>query len=89
MSAQTTTPRERQQQAIYRAMSRETWNVTSRSGNGTYAVSLTRAADGIRTSCTCPATGVCHHRAQARLAHIDAIPSRNEATCRIRPRGGN
>ena len=105
-----TTSRERQQQAILRAMDRahdaaragsvpvltetsfdgrairETWNVESRSGNGVYAVSLTRAADGIRTVCTCPATGVCHHRAQARLAHADAIPSRNEATCRIRPR---
>ena len=65
---------------------RETWNVESRSGRGVYAVSLTRAADGIRTVCTCPATGACWHRAAARLASDDVIASRNEAACRIRPR---
>ena len=65
---------------------RETWNVASRSGHVTYAVSLTRTADAIRTECSCPATGICWHRAAARLAHQDAISSRNLAGVRIRPR---
>ena len=65
---------------------RETWNVESRSGRGVYAVSLTRAADGIRTVCTCPATGACWHRAAARLASDDVIASRNEAGLRFRRR---
>lgn len=65
---------------------RETWNVTSRSGHGTYAVSLTRTAEATRTTCTCPATSPCWHRAAARLASDDIIASRNEAGVRIRPR---
>lgn len=114
MSAQTTSPRERQQQAINRAMDRahdaaragarpvltatsfdgtaihETWAVASRSGNGTYAVSLTHSRDDgddiIQTACTCPAVGICWHRACVRLAHQDAIGFVRQVGYRFRPR---
>lgn len=66
---------------------RETWNVTSRHGRGVYAVSLTQTAEATRTTCTCPATGPCWHRAAARLASAGTIASHNQAGYRIRPRG--
>ena len=65
---------------------RETWNVHSRTGQNVYAVSLTHSRAGIATECSCPAAGACWHRAAARLAHQDAIPSACQTWGRIRPR---
>ena len=69
----------------------ETWQVASRTHDGlAYTVELSHDATGIETLCDCAAAErglVCWHRGAARLAHVDAIPSRNDAACRIRPRG--
>lgn len=66
---------------------RETWRVHSRTTRtAEYAVILVHNQIGVGTDCTCAATGVCWHRALVRLAHFDAIPARNEAGYRFRPR---
>lgn len=65
---------------------RETWIVASRSQRGRYAVSLVHDRISIVTECSCPAPGICWHRAAARLAHTDQITSANTTGIRIRPR---
>lgn len=66
----------------------ETWHVGCRTTSGlTYTVDLLHSAAGIVTQCDCPAAAAgrcCWHRGAARLAHQDAIPSRNAAGFRYR-----
>ena len=65
---------------------RETWIVRSRTERRLYDVFLLHNTIGVATLCPCAATGPCWHRAAARLAHQDAIPSQNVAGIRFRAR---
>jgi hypothetical protein len=68
----------------------ETWRVLSRTTDGVaYTVDLLHGRAGIETQCDCPAAAaerLCWHRGAARLAHQDAITSRNLTGYRIRPK---
>lgn len=68
----------------------ETWRVLSRTTDGVaYTVDLLHTRDGIETLCDCLAATAgrcCWHRGAARLAHEDAITSRNTTGYRIRPK---
>lgn len=70
----------------------ETWTVTSRTdGRTIYTVDLLHSRAGIETLCDCPAAVAgrcCWHRGAARLAHQDAIASRNAGVTRYRPKPG-
>lgn len=59
--------------------------------NLSWVVELQRDEKGIATSCKCEAAQkqlICWHRALARLAHLDVVPSKNSCPVRYRVKEG-